>query len=104
MTKKAGSKPGLPLIDTVVGGLQLKQLSIILADTNVGKSFLLTHISGAALKKQRKVLHVTLEMSLARTLLRYFTNLAEPQDEITYNSILAFDRSEQESIYAYVME
>src|SRR5262249_61695272 len=103
MTKKAGSKPGLPLIDTVVGGLQRKQLSIILADTNVGKSFLLTHIGGAALRQYRKVLHVTLEMSLARTLLRYFANLAEPEDGITYNSILAFDRNDQESIYEYVM-
>jgi len=101
--EKGGIKTGLPLIDTVVGGLQPKQLSIILADTNVGKSFLLTHIGGAALRQQRKVLHVTLEMSLARTLLRYFANLAEPQDEITYNSILAFDRNDQESIYEYVM-
>src|SRR5262249_4753930 len=101
--EKGGMKTGLPLIDNVVGGLQKKQLSIILADTNVGKSFLLTHIGGAALRQQRKVLHVTLEMSLARTLLRYFANLADPEDKITYNSILTFDRSEQESIYQYIM-
>src|SRR5262249_21977436 len=85
--EKVGIKTGLPLIDTDVGGLQRKQLSIILADTNVGKSFLLTHIGGAALRQQRKVLHVTLEMSLGRTLLRYFANLADPKDGITYNSI-----------------
>src|SRR5262245_5358717 len=101
--EKGGMKTGLPVIDTVVGGLQKKQLSIILADTNVGKSFLLTHIGGAALRQYRKVLHVTLEMSLARTFLRYFANPADPEDGITYNSILAFDRSDQESIYQYIM-
>jgi len=100
--EKVGIMTGLPLIDTVVGGLQKKQLSVALADTNVGKSFLLTHIGGAALRQYRKVLHVTLEMSLARTLLRYFANLAEPQDEITYNKILAFARDDQESIYEYI--
>src|SRR5262245_46261500 len=81
---KAGIKTDIPLIDNVVNGLQPKQLSIVLADTYVGKSFLLTHIGGAALRQHRKVLHVTLEMSLARTLCRYCANLSEPEHGITH--------------------
>src|SRR5262249_40532112 len=92
---KAGIKTDIPLIDNVVNGLEPKQLSIVLADTNVGKSFLLTHIGGAALRQHRKVLHVTLEMSLARTLCRYCANLSEPEHGITHTNLVNLDPAEE---------
>lgn len=87
-TQEGGIKTGVPLIDQWVGGLFKKELTLVLADTNVGKSLLMCYIGGQILRQGKRVLHVTLEMSLARTLLRYFATLAEPDDGITYNDIL----------------
>lgn len=98
---EGGIKTGITLIDNIVGGLMPKELSIFLADTNVGKSALLTHIGGHALRQMKKVLHITLEMSFSRTLIRYLTNLAEPEDNIVYDNIYNF--SPQEDVYKFVL-
>ena len=87
--KQAGGiRTGINLIDFYVGGILKKELTFILADTNVGKSLLMVYIGGQILRQKKKVLHVTLEMSMARTLIRYFATLAEGEDRITYNEIL----------------
>src|SRR5262249_11963211 len=101
-SEQAGIKTGINLIDTTVNGLRKKHLSIILADTNVGKSFMLTHIGGAAIRQYRKVLHVTLEMSLAWSLVRYFANLADPDDRITYTNLVTFEPKLE--VFDYVAE
>ncbi len=87
--KQAGGiRTGINLIDYYVGGIIKKELTFILADTNVGKSLLMVYIGGQILRQKKKVLHVTLEMSMARTLIRYFATLAEGEDKVTYNEIL----------------
>lgn len=92
---QGGIKTGINLIDNVAGGLMPKELCLFLADTNVGKSLMLTHIGGAAVRDYRRVLHVTLEMSHARTLVRYLANLAEPEDRMTYHNIYNFVPEEE---------
>lgn len=84
----AGIKTGINLIDTYVEGVHPKELILIMADSNVGKSLLMGYIGSIIVKNYHKVLHVTLEMSAARTLLRYYTSMAESSDSILYNNIL----------------
>ena len=80
---------GVAMIDHHVGGLYNKELTLIMADTNVGKSLMLTYIGGQLLRQQKKVLHVTLEMSAARTLLRYMTTLLERDSTLNYTNLIA---------------
>ncbi len=86
--QEAGIKSGINLIDQYVDGIRRKELTLILADSNVGKSLLMGYIGGVIVKNYHKVLHVTLEMSAARVLVRYFAGMAEPSDNIVYNNIL----------------
>lgn len=79
---------GIPLIDNYVGGLFNKELTLFMADTNVGKSLMLTYIGGRLLRQKKRVLHVTLEMSAARTLLRYMTTLLD-ETPLNYNNLIA---------------
>jgi len=99
---QGGIKSGISLIDNTpsLGGLGIKQLSVGLGDLNVGKSLYLTHIGGNAVRQLKHVVHVTLEMSFARTLARYLANLADEEDDITYNEIINFDP--QDKVLAYV--
>lgn len=77
-----------------------KEMSLIIGDANVGKSLVATFIGGQAVRQLRKTLHVTLEMSKARTLIRYFTTLAEPDDKITYGQIFNFNP--EDHVFNYV--
>lgn len=98
---KAGILTGIEMIDTVVKGLLPKQMFLALSDTNVGKSILLTQIGGKALRQGKEVVHVTLEMSAAWSLLRYYANLAEDEDEIKYDNILNFSPSD--AVHTYIL-
>ena len=95
-----GIKTDIGLIDDVVKGLQIKQLSVALGDLNVGKSLFLQHIGGKAVRQQRHVLHVTLEMSFARTLARYLANLGDEEDDVSYQQIIQFEP--QDKVLHYV--
>jgi len=97
---KEGIKTGINLIDSTIGGLKPKELSLVLADTNVGKSLYLTQVGGHAIRQYKNVLHVTLEMSFAKCLARYLANLSEPEDNITYNMITSFEP--QDKVFEYV--
>lgn len=99
---QGGMKTGISLIDVYVGGIMKKELMMLLADTNVGKSLLLCAIGGNLVKNQYRVLHVSLEMSIARTLIRYYATLSDPTDKILYNNILAFDP--EEAVFNYITE
>jgi hypothetical protein len=99
-TNRNGIKTGIKLIDNAIGGLMGKELSLLLGDTNVGKSLLATCIGAHAVKQMRKVLHVGLEMSRARNLIRYYTSLADPEDKINYGQI--FNYSPEDHVFDYV--
>jgi len=99
-TNRRGIQSGISLIDSIIGGLFSKEMSMIIGDTNVGKSFLATYIGGKAVKQMRKVLHVGLEMSKARNLIRYYTTLADPDDDITYTNIYRCDPEDE--VFDYV--
>jgi replicative DNA helicase len=98
--QQGGMRTGISLIDEVVGGILRKELTILLADTNIGKSLALCAMGGSLLRNNYRVLHVTLEMSVARTLVRYFTTLAEPNDNIIYHNVFNFEPSEH--VFNYV--
>lgn len=95
-----GIRTGISLIDQWVGGLFKQELTFFLADTNVGKSIVMTYIGGQILRQFKKVLHVTLEMSATRTLLRYCATLAEDSDNIGFNILKAGQPLEQ--VYDYM--
>ena len=92
---------GIPLIDDRMGGLYKKEMMLILADTNVGKSLLMTYIGGKALESGSTVLHITLEMSKARTMVRYCATL-DSDMETTVGEIQSFRHPE--NFIRYLME
>lgn len=100
--QQQGMRTGFPIIDECIGGLMLKELMCLLADTNVGKSLAMCAIGSNLVKNRYKTLHVTLEMSVARTLIRYFTSMCEPVDNITYNNIHRFEPSEH--VFNYIQK
>lgn len=59
------------------GGLVTKSLNIILAGTGVGKSLAMCHFAAAAMKQQRNVLYITMEMSEERIAERIDANLLD---------------------------
>lgn len=99
---KGGMKSGISLIDNVVGGIMKKELLMLLADTNVGKSIALCAIGGHLVKNYHKVLHVTLEMSAARSLIRYFTTMSDKEDNIKYDNIYGFNPPQH--VYDYLQK
>jgi replicative DNA helicase len=62
---------GFPLIDTRMDGLRKKEMMFILADTGVGKSLLMTYIGARAIEAGFRVLHISLEVSTPRNMVRY---------------------------------
>jgi replicative DNA helicase len=98
--ERQGIRSSIDLIDFTVGGLKAKEISLVLADTNVGKSLYLVNVGGSAVRQQKRVLHVTLEMSKARTLIRYLANLADDDDNITYQNLINLDPAEE--VYEFV--
>jgi replicative DNA helicase len=97
---QGGMKSGIPLIDNNIGGIMKKELTMLLADTNVGKSMAMVAIGGCLVRGGYRVLHVSLEMSKARTLIRYFATLIESSDNMGYTSILGFNPAE--AVFNYV--
>ncbi len=100
--KAEGIKTGIGLIDGFIGGLQKKEMTLIFGDSNVGKSLLMTYMGGQAVKNYRRVLHVGLEMSAARNLIRYYVTMADPGDNINYNKILHAEPLEE--VHSYIVQ
>ncbi len=67
---------GLRVCDTILGGgLGKGEMGVVLAPTGYGKSFWLVTIGANAVRRQKKVIHVTLEMSKEKVIERYETHL-----------------------------
>ncbi len=96
-----GMKTNTQLIDLILGGLYRKELTMLMSGTNVGKSLVLTCIGANLLRNGYKVLHVTLEMSIPRSLVRYFTSLSEDGDQIGYADII--NLTDTEHVFNYVV-
>ncbi len=63
---------GFRTLDSVLGGgLGNGELGVVMAPTGVGKSFWLVTVGANALKLQKKVLHITLELSREKVIQRY---------------------------------
>jgi len=99
-TNRNGIKTNIKLIDNIIGGMMNKELSLLLGDANVGKSLLATQCGASAVKQMRKVLHVGLEMSRARNLIRYYTALADINDKISYGQIYNF--APEDHVFDYI--
>lgn len=91
----SGIKSGISLLDNLIGGLIFKELTLIVADSNVGKSTMSVFMGAQAVRQSRRTLHVTLEMSTARTLIKYFSALVDPSDGIGYNNLLRLEPMEK---------
>ncbi len=78
---------GIKALDSIIGGLKYKELTVIVAPLNVGKSFFITFIGSRALLHGKTVLHITTEMSRHKVLERYFMRFAgvtdKPQEELS---------------------
>ncbi len=59
------------------GGVSRKTLNVILAPTNVGKSLMLCHLASMYMRRGRKVLYITLEMSDKTTAQRVTANMLD---------------------------
>lgn len=63
---------GWEVVDDVMsGGLPKTNLGVVMAPTGVGKSFVLCHIGANALKANKTVLHITLELNEMYVARRY---------------------------------
>ncbi len=63
---------GWPVINTLLkGGLSAGDVGMFIANSGVGKSWLLTHIGANAIKEKMTVFHYTLELNQSYTGLRY---------------------------------
>lgn len=63
-------------LDQVIQGLFRKELLIVLAPLNVGKSFAIIHLAVSALLNGKHVLYLTLEMSKDRVMQRIIQNVS----------------------------
>lgn len=70
------SGTGILELDKLIGGLTRKELFILLAPLNVGKSWFVVHTAINALIRKQYVLYITLEMSRERVLQRLLQNIA----------------------------
>ncbi len=77
---------GIKSLDAIIGGLKYKELTVIVAPLNVGKSWMFTFLGGKALLYGKTVLHITTEMSRHKVKERYFMRFAgvtdKPQEEL----------------------
>lgn len=77
---------GVKELDNIIGGFKRKELAIIMASLNIGKSWAFTFFGSKALLYGKDVLHITLEMSRQQVKERYFMRFAglssKPQEEL----------------------
>jgi len=72
---------GVKALDEVIGGFKYKELTIIVAPLNVGKSWFFVYTASKALLYGKDVLHITLEMSKQRVMERYLMRFAGVSDK-----------------------
>lgn len=63
-------------LDDIIKGLFRKELMIVMAPMNVGKSFACVHLAVSALISGKHVLYLTLEMQKERVMQRIFQNIS----------------------------
>lgn len=80
-------KVNVGFIDNKMRGLYRKELLIVMADTGCGKSAYMTFLGSRLVRNGYKVLHLTLELSQARTLIRYGAALSDDGDNMTHDRI-----------------
>lgn len=77
---------GIKALDSLIGGIKYKELTIVVAPLNVGKSFFFIFIGSKALLYSKTVLYITNEMSKQQVKSRFFQRFAgvtdKPMDEI----------------------
>lgn len=72
---------GVKALDSIIGGVKYKELTIIMAPLNVGKSFFFTFIGSKALLYGKDVLYITNEMSKQQVKSRFFQRFAGVTDK-----------------------
>jgi len=72
---------GIKALDAIIGGLRYRELTIIVAPLNVGKSWMFTFLGSKALLHGKTVLHITTEMSRHKVKERYFQRFAGVTDK-----------------------
>ncbi len=70
------SPSGIKALDEIIGGFKYKELSMIVAPLNVGKSWAFVYFGSKALLYGKNVLHLTLEMSGHQVKERYLMRFA----------------------------
>ena len=77
---------GIKDLDSIIGGLKYKELTVVVAPLNVGKSFFLIFIGSKALLYSKDILYITTEMSEQQVKGRFFQRFAgvtdKPQEEL----------------------
>lgn len=79
--------PELDHGDILEGGLARKELGVIIAPPNVGKSMFLNHLGNAACMQGKRVYHVTLEMSAEQVWKRYVSAIASISTKLIKTNI-----------------
>ena len=90
--KEKAFKTGLSIIDNRLGGCYRGESVLFSGSKKSGKSLIMIYIGGQLLRLGYKVLHITLEMSAARVMNRYFATLADPNDDIGFSEFLTLYR------------
>ena len=91
-------------LDDAIGGVARKELFVIIAPTNVGKSWMSVHLAVAALIQGQKVMLITLELSRRNYLRRIFMNITGATKDIAedYTYLDLWDRDFEDKVPAKV--
>ena len=77
---------GIKALDLIIGGLKRKELSVIVAPLNVGKSFFFIFLGSKALLYSKDILYITTEMSEHQVKSRFFQRFSgvtnKPMEEL----------------------
>jgi len=77
---------GIKALDNIIGGLKYKELTVVVAPLNVGKSWMMIFLGSKALLYGKTILHITTEMSRQQVKQRYFMRFAgvcdKPKEEL----------------------
>lgn len=95
---------GEMFVDDLLGGLRRKELTLLMAFTNVGKSVFTIWLSSLLIKKGYRVLLINLEMSLSEVYKRLFLTLLNDDVEFSYADFVPTNLEYKLSLYKEIKD
>lgn len=85
LNEEALIKTSFDVLDMYMGGFYRKEVTILLGDSNIGKSLWLIWMTAQIVRNKYRVLYITLEMSKQRTIDRLFVSILDQEEIFKYS-------------------